>query len=62
MYIFIPQIYSMYDGQKWLNNQELELQRCEPPCASWECKPGLLEEQRVLLTTDAALQPQEVHF
>ena len=34
---------------------------CEPPCSCWELNSGPLEEQSVLLTTEASLQPLQLY-
>jgi hypothetical protein len=31
---------------------------CEPLCGCWELRPGLLQEQLVLLSAEPSLQPE----
>jgi hypothetical protein len=35
---------------------------CEPPCGCWELNSGSLEEQSVLVTTEASPQPWTLDF
>jgi hypothetical protein len=35
---------------------------CEPPCGCWELNSGSLEEQSVLLTAEASLQPLGLYY
>lgn len=34
----------------------------EPPCECWECNPGSLQKQQVLLTTEALLFSLEIEL
>ena len=56
--MFIMCMLGVYRGQKRtldpLDGSAVP-DNCEHPCVWWEMKPGLLQEQQVLLPTESAL-------